>query len=127
MASPNGELNGLFLAAWESAHEAVMNCLVAARPAERLDGTMQDAFPIEDVRRLARRVSRHGPARRGGRASPSELIRIDTSNPPGGETPAAELLAAYLAKAGVECELVGPDPGRLNLVARLEGRARARR
>lgn len=50
------------------------------------------------------------------------LIRLDTSNPPGNESPAAELLAAYLAAAGVECELVGPDPRRLNLVARVAGR-----
>jgi len=50
-----------------------------------------------------------------------ELIRLDTSNPPGRETPAAELLAAYLDASGVECELVGPDPERLNLVARIEG------
>lgn len=50
------------------------------------------------------------------------LIRLDTSNPPGNESQAAELLAAYLADAGVECELVGPDSRRLNLVARLAGR-----
>jgi D-aminopeptidase len=49
----NGHLNPYFLAAWEAAHEAVLNCLVAARPAERLDGTMQDAFPVDVVRRLA--------------------------------------------------------------------------
>ena len=51
-----------------------------------------------------------------------DLIRIDTSNPPGRETPAAELLAAYLGAAGIESELVGPDPERLNLVARVAGR-----
>jgi acetylornithine deacetylase/succinyl-diaminopimelate desuccinylase-like protein len=50
------------------------------------------------------------------------LIRVDTSNPPGNETPAAELLAGYLRESGVEPELVGPDPERLNLVARIEGR-----
>jgi acetylornithine deacetylase/succinyl-diaminopimelate desuccinylase-like protein len=50
-----------------------------------------------------------------------ELIRVDTSNPPGNETAAAELLAGYLAEAGVAAELVGPDPARLNLVARIEG------
>ena len=49
------------------------------------------------------------------------LIRLDTSNPPGNETQAAELLAAYLEGAGVECELVGPDPARLNLIARVSG------
>ena len=52
------------------------------------------------------------------------LIRVDTSNPPGNETPAAELLADYLRGAGVECELVGPDPERLNLVARIRGTGR---
>ena len=50
------------------------------------------------------------------------LIRLDTSNPPGNETPAAELLAEYLRGAGAECELIGPDPARLNLVARVRGR-----
>ena len=50
-----------------------------------------------------------------------ELIRLDTSNPPGNETPAAELLAEYLRGAGVDCELLGPDPDRLNLVARIPG------
>ncbi len=50
------------------------------------------------------------------------LIRVDTSNPPGRETAAAELLAEYLAGAGVESELTGPDPERLNLVARVPGR-----
>jgi D-aminopeptidase len=53
------ELDPIFAAAWESAWESVYNCLVAARPAERLDGTMQDAFPVDVVRRLvgARRAS----------------------------------------------------------------------
>jgi hypothetical protein len=37
--------------ALQAPHEAVYNCLVAARPAERLDGSRQDAFPIEAVRR----------------------------------------------------------------------------
>ncbi len=46
----NDRLDPLFAAAYEAAHEAVYNCLVAARPAERLDGTMQEAFPIDAVR-----------------------------------------------------------------------------
>jgi acetylornithine deacetylase/succinyl-diaminopimelate desuccinylase-like protein len=50
------------------------------------------------------------------------LIRVDTSNPPGRETPAAELLAEYLREAGAECELAGPDPDRLNLIARVRGK-----
>ncbi len=48
---PNGSLDPYFAAAYECAHEAVLNCLVAARPARRLDGTMQEAFPVERLRR----------------------------------------------------------------------------
>jgi acetylornithine deacetylase/succinyl-diaminopimelate desuccinylase-like protein len=47
------------------------------------------------------------------------LLRIDSTN--GNETAVAEALAGYLASAGVDAELVGPDPARLNLVARLPG------
>ena len=50
-----------------------------------------------------------------------QLIRIDTSNPPGNESAAARHLAAYLAEAGVEAELLGPDSERLNLIARIGG------
>jgi acetylornithine deacetylase/succinyl-diaminopimelate desuccinylase-like protein len=50
-----------------------------------------------------------------------ELIRTDTSNPPGGERPAAELLQKALAQDGVESQLVEKAPGRTNLVARLKG------
>jgi D-aminopeptidase len=46
----NDGLDPYFAAAYEAAHEAVYNCLVAARPAERLDGTMQQGFPVEEVR-----------------------------------------------------------------------------
>ena len=49
------------------------------------------------------------------------LIRLDTTNPPGRETAAAELLRDHLEAAGVECELVARDPERANLVARLRG------
>ena len=49
------------------------------------------------------------------------LIRLDTTNPPGGETAAAMLLRDYLEAAGVECELVARDPDRANLVARIPG------
>jgi D-aminopeptidase len=49
----NRDLESYFAAAWEAAQESVYNCLVAARPAELRDGTMQDAFPIDHVRELA--------------------------------------------------------------------------
>ncbi|MGH6887348.1 MAG: M20/M25/M40 family metallo-hydrolase, partial [Geminicoccales bacterium] len=50
-----------------------------------------------------------------------ELLRIDTSNPPGNEGPAQELLAGALGEAGFECELLAAEPGRPNLVATLSG------
>jgi acetylornithine deacetylase/succinyl-diaminopimelate desuccinylase-like protein len=51
-----------------------------------------------------------------------ELIRIDTSTPPGNELPVQELLAEGLADAGFDCELLAADdPARPNLVARLRG------
>jgi acetylornithine deacetylase/succinyl-diaminopimelate desuccinylase-like protein len=51
-----------------------------------------------------------------------ELIRVDTTNPPGNETAAAELLRAYLEASGVACELYAKVPERANLVARIPGR-----
>jgi acetylornithine deacetylase/succinyl-diaminopimelate desuccinylase-like protein len=51
-----------------------------------------------------------------------ELIRLNTVNPPGNETCAAELLRDYLEPFGVECELYARDPERANLVARIRGR-----
>ena len=51
-----------------------------------------------------------------------ELIRIDTTNPPGNETAAAELLRDYLEESGVQCELYAKIPERANLVARIPGR-----
>ncbi len=50
-----------------------------------------------------------------------ELIRVNTANPPGNETAAAELLRDYLASSGIDSQLVGRSPERLNLVARLPG------
>jgi acetylornithine deacetylase/succinyl-diaminopimelate desuccinylase-like protein len=50
-----------------------------------------------------------------------ELIRLDTVNPPGNETRAAEHLRGYLEDAGVACETYARVPERANLVARLPG------
>jgi acetylornithine deacetylase/succinyl-diaminopimelate desuccinylase-like protein len=50
-----------------------------------------------------------------------ELIRLDTVNPPGNETAAAELLRDYLESHGVQCELYARVPERANLVARIPG------
>ncbi|HXX77444.1 MAG TPA: M20/M25/M40 family metallo-hydrolase [Ktedonobacteraceae bacterium] len=49
------------------------------------------------------------------------LLRLDTRNPPGNETLAAEYLRGVLAKEGIACEIVGPAPHRGTIVARLKG------
>jgi acetylornithine deacetylase/succinyl-diaminopimelate desuccinylase-like protein len=50
------------------------------------------------------------------------LIRIDTTNPPGNETPAAEYVSEILRDAGLEPTLVGETPDRKNVIARLSGK-----
>jgi acetylornithine deacetylase/succinyl-diaminopimelate desuccinylase-like protein len=46
-------------------------------------------------------------------------VRIDTSNPPGNETNGAKYLQAILAKNAIPSQLVGSDPNRQSLYARL--------
>jgi acetylornithine deacetylase/succinyl-diaminopimelate desuccinylase-like protein len=55
-----------------------------------------------------------------------DLIKFDTTNPPGNETRAAEYLEQVASSHGIQGELLGPDPKRLNFVARLKGAGRAR-
>ena len=50
-----------------------------------------------------------------------QLLRLNTVNPPGNETLAAELLRDYLEASGVEVQLLARTPERANLVARLPG------
>src|SRR6266852_2270838 len=50
-----------------------------------------------------------------------QLLRIDTTNPPGNELTAAELLAEVLAREGLEPLLLAPEPKRTSVVARLAG------
>jgi acetylornithine deacetylase/succinyl-diaminopimelate desuccinylase-like protein len=49
------------------------------------------------------------------------LVRLDTVNPPGNESLAAELLRDYLAPTGVEIDLYARVPERANVVARIPG------
>ncbi len=48
-----------------------------------------------------------------------QLLRIDTTNPPGNERPAADLIARWLRDEGLSPELVGAHEARPNLVCRL--------
>jgi acetylornithine deacetylase/succinyl-diaminopimelate desuccinylase-like protein len=49
------------------------------------------------------------------------LVRFDTTNPPGNETPAARYVADVLAQAGIETRVLEYEPGHGSAVARLRG------
>lgn len=52
----------------------------------------------------------------------SELIRIDTTNPPGNEEDAVLFLDGYFDKAGIPTEIFHVAPKRANLLARIPGK-----
>jgi acetylornithine deacetylase/succinyl-diaminopimelate desuccinylase-like protein len=56
----------------------------------------------------------------------ADLIRLDTSNPPGNETRVARYLKRVADENGIPAELIGPDPDRLSFIARLKGSGPAR-
>jgi acetylornithine deacetylase/succinyl-diaminopimelate desuccinylase-like protein len=51
----------------------------------------------------------------------SNLIRINTANPPGDETAAANYIAQYLGKEGFKTEIIESAPGRGSVITRLKG------
>ena len=51
----------------------------------------------------------------------TELLKIDTSNPPGNETKAVNAIKAMLDREGIESRQFALDPARANLVARIKG------
>ncbi len=54
-----------------------------------------------------------------------DLIRLDTTNPPGDEHTAVDLIERVLKDAHIECARYQNAPGRPNLVARVKGRGDA--
>src|SRR5258708_3956051 len=77
------------------------------------------AIPVhgaEDNRPLADRTRRYL----------TDLVRLETANPPGNETGVAEYLKQVADSFSIPAELLGPDPRRLNFVARLKGSGKGR-
>ncbi len=56
----------------------------------------------------------------------TDLVRIDTSNPPGNETKVADYLKQVADAHGIPAELQGGDPKRMNFIARLKGTGKGR-
>jgi len=56
----------------------------------------------------------------------SDLLKIDTTNPPGNETKAAQYLKSILDREGISSQIFELEPGRGNLVARLKGNGKKR-
>lgn len=79
-------------------------------------------------RKASAKVKKAGKASNGGSEDRSvallqEYLRINTTNPPGDEGPAAEFLEAILASSGIKSKIFTSPNGRPNLVARLEGKS----
>src|SRR5262245_54932469 len=55
-----------------------------------------------------------------------EMVKLDTTDPPGGERPVVEYLKKVLTAAGIEFQEFSTEPNRPNLVARLKGNGRKR-
>jgi acetylornithine deacetylase/succinyl-diaminopimelate desuccinylase-like protein len=52
------------------------------------------------------------------------VLRLDTRNPPGNEVVVAEYIKGVLDKEGIPATIVGSDPKRPNVIARLKGNGR---
>lgn len=63
----------------------------------------------------------------GAAALLSEYIRINTTNPPGNEAPAAEFFAEQLRLRGLEPKIFSSAPNRANVCARIKGHGKSGR
>jgi acetylornithine deacetylase/succinyl-diaminopimelate desuccinylase-like protein len=54
------------------------------------------------------------------------IVRMDTTDPPGGEKPVADYLKSVLERDGIPVQVFALEPNRPNIVARLKGSGRKR-
>src|SRR5262245_15105200 len=97
--------------AWVRRVLEVVGCVALA-----LDVTVRAQSALPDWRAVEDETMRHYQA----------LLRIDTSNPPGNESLAAQYVKGVLDREGIPAQLVAGDPKRANVVARLKGSGRRR-
>jgi acetylornithine deacetylase/succinyl-diaminopimelate desuccinylase-like protein len=89
--------------------------LMVAALATSSSGAPQTA-PAPDWTRLEEETLRHFQT----------LVRMDTSDPPGNEAPAAEYLKKVLEQEGIPVQVLALEAHRPNVVARLKGTGRKR-
>ncbi len=89
-------------------------CLAAALLLSAAVFAQQPAAP--DWARIDDETMRHFQA----------LLRVDTSDPPGNEKPAADYLQQVMQQAGIPVQTFVLEPNRVNVVARLKGNGRKR-
>lgn len=87
--------------------------LLAQAPSTAMPTVQSTQSPVGDTTALAKEAE-------GWLA---DLVRINTTNPPGNEQAAAKYLAGILTKEGINSELLDLAPGRSALVARLRSAA----
>jgi acetylornithine deacetylase/succinyl-diaminopimelate desuccinylase-like protein len=92
---------------------AAASPLAAQAPSTAMPTVQSTQSPVGDTTALAKEAE-------GWLA---DLIRIDTTNPPGNEQAAAKYIAAILTKEGLTPEFLDLAPGRSALVARLRSAA----
>ncbi len=82
-----------------------------APPAEKpgIPGNLASASPARDTSAMAKEAE----------GWLTDLIKVNTSNPPGNEQIAAMYIAAVLEKEGIKAEILDMAPGRSAVVARL--------
>jgi acetylornithine deacetylase/succinyl-diaminopimelate desuccinylase-like protein len=82
-------------------------------------------FPVNQASGAASQTADVAGLAREAQGWLADLIRIDTTNPPGNEQAAAKYIAGVLQKEGIASEMLEVAPGRSALVARLRSTAMA--
>jgi len=85
---------------------------LAARAAAGAGQPVPGSGPVIDIDQATREAT----------ALLEQYLRIDTSNPPGDVTRAADLLASLFAREGLAAERLPSGPGRDNLIVRFPGK-----
>ena len=75
-----------------------------------ISASAQDRYPVDWQKLQPEVVDRF-----------TELLRIDTTNPPGNETKAVNAIRAIFEREGIASRTFALDPSRANLVARIKG------